>query len=164
MGLNVSYNQTLNSGIDRAALKEVTQAIFNRANANSSTNSVLTNADLNKFNRVDLGMDLYNGSVNAATASQVAMTNSGMQVTLSQNAVQSLSFLNAQASMAAVQNAGGKVASTGMETKTVALPKFGQLTETADLGKDKNGSNPFYRGELANVKKEEKEEKINLFA
>jgi len=163
MGLNVSYNQIANGGIDTAALKEVTQKIFQRANAQSP---VLTNSDLSKFTRVDLGMDLYNGSVNAATAKQVAMTNSGMQVNLSQNALASLSFLNAQASMVAVQSAAGKVTSGTVDAqKTVGLPKFGQLTETADLGKDKNGSNPFYRGELMNVKKEEKEEvALNLVA
>jgi hypothetical protein len=166
MSLSVSYNQ-INSGIDTATLKEVTQQIFQRANSQNSS-SVLANADLTKFNRVSLGTDLY--KVNASTASQIAITNSGIQVNLSDSALNSLKYLSSEASKSIFKNADGKI--TIPETKEITekqnvfeSPYFGRLTETADLESDKKGSNPFYKGELLNVKKEEeKEESLNIFA
>lgn len=159
MSLSVSYNQKVNSGIDTAALKEVTQQIFQRANAKTAD---LSNLDLTKFRRQDLGMDLYSGKVDSATARQVAMTNSGMQVNLSQNALTSLNFLNAQAS---------KVLFQGKEIKAVPAQEVADVAtetiKTADLGQDKRGSNPFYRGELLSLtahKKEETEEGLNIVA
>ena len=167
MSLNVSYSQNIKSGIDAAALKEVTQQIFQRA---GSTTADLSSLDLTKFNRVNLGMDLYSGKVDATTARQVAMTNSGMQVNLSDNALNSLKYLSSEASKSIFKSVEGKVNPTVKEEaseikKSFELPTFGQLTETADLGSDKRGSNPFYRGELLNItKKEEKEEVLNIFA
>lgn len=168
MSLNVSYNQNINSGIDATTLREVTQQIFQRANAKSSA---LANVDLTKFNRPTVGMDLYSGKVDASTARQVAMTNSGLQVNLSENALNSLRYLNSQASKSVFQNVDGKISvnvkEETVETKKgIQIPAFGRLTETADLEQHKKGSNPFYRGELlANAKKEEeKEESLNIFA
>lgn len=167
MSLGVSYNQNIVSGIDTASLREVTQQIFQRAN---SQNSVLANADLTKFNRASLGTDLYSGKVDASTARQIAMTNSGMQVTLSSNALNSLKYLSSEASKAVFKNVDGKISIPETQEikerqKSFELPSFGQLIETADLGSDKKGSNPFYKGELLKVKKEEeKEESINIFA
>lgn len=106
MSLNVSYNQNIKSGIDTAALKEVTQQIFQRAAAKTSD---LSNLNLTKFNRADLGMDLYSGKVDAATARQVAMTNSGMQVNLNDQTLTSLNFLNTQASKNLLANVDGKI-------------------------------------------------------
>lgn len=167
MSLSVSYNQ-INNGIDVAALKEVTKNIFTRANAKNST--ALENFDLTKFNRVTLGTDLYNGKVDASTARQIAMTNSGMQVNLTQNALDSLKYLNSEASKSIFKNVEGKMAvpeaqANADKTKVVILPTFGKLVETADLNSDKNGSNPFYKGELLKASKaEEKDETINIFA
>lgn len=168
MSLSVSYNQ-INSGIDTAALREVTKNIFQRANAQ---NSVLAKADLTKFNRVTIGTDLYSGKVDASTANQIAMTKTGMQVNLSENALNCLKYLNSEASKSIFKAVDGKIAVP--ETKeitekqnVVKLPTFGKLVETADLDSNKNGSNPFYRGELLNIKKEEeasKEESLNIFA
>lgn len=167
MSLNVSYNQ-INSGIDAAALKDVTKQIFQRANA--QTSSVLAKADLTKFNRVSLGTDLYSGKVDTATARQIAMTNSGLQVNLSSEAQNSLKYLSSQASKSIFKTVEGKMSipETREITEKQATAKvfqFGKLIETADLGSDKNGSNPFYRGELLNIKKEEEsEEALNIFA
>lgn len=167
MSLNVSYNQKMTSGIDTSALKEVTQQIFQRANAQSSA---LSNVDLTKFNRVTLGTDLYSGKVDASTARQIAMTNSGMQVNLSDNALNSLKYLSSEASKSIFKNVDGKVNVTEVKEiaekkNVVSLPSFGRLTETADLDSDKKGSNPFYKGELlGKVKNEEKEESINILA
>ena len=159
MSLSVSYNQKLNSGIDTAALREVTQQIFQRASAKTAD---LSNLDLTKFKRPDLGMDLYSGKIDSTTARQVAMSNSGLQVSLSQNALTSLNFLNAQASKVLFQ---GKEVKATAALETVEVSK--ETIKTADLGQDKRGSNPFYRGELltlAGHKKEEKEEGLNIFA
>lgn len=168
MSLSVSYNQNLNRGVDTAALKEVTQQIFQRAAAKTSD---ISNLDLTKFKRVDLGMDLYSGKVDAATARQVAITNSGVQVNLSQNAIASVNFLKSQAAQSIFKAVEGKMAPTVAEeapkaSRLTQLPGFSQLVKTAELGQDKNGSNPFYKGELLAVKKEEKteEEALNIFA
>lgn len=168
MSLSVAYNQNFKSGIDAAALKEVTQKIFQRAGAKTVDLSTL---DLTKFNRVNLGTDLYSGKVDASTANQIAMTKSGMQVNLSDNALNSLKYLSSEASKSIFKNVEGKV--TIAETKEIAekkqtfqLPSFGRLTESADLGSDKKGSNPFYKGQLLAAKKneEKQEETLNIFA
>lgn len=168
MSLSVSYNQNINSGIDAASLKEVTQQIFQRAN--TQTSSALANVDLTKFNRVNLGTDLYSGKVDASTASQIAMTKTGMQVTLSDNALNSLKYLSSEASKSIFKSVEGKITvaepqELAEKIKTVTLPTFGRLTETMDLESDKKGSNPFYKGELLKATKvEEKEEALNIFA
>lgn len=166
MSLSVSYSQNINSGVDAASLKEVTQQIFSRANSKSSA---LANYDLTKFNRPSLGADLYSGKVDAATARQIAVTNSGMDVKLSENAVNSLKYLSSEASKSIFANMDGKINPAAKEEATVekksfSLPSFGQLTETADLAQDKNGSNPFYRSFVSVKKDEEKDEVLNLVA
>lgn len=166
MSLSVSYNQ-INSGIDSAALREVTQQIFQRAN---TQNTVLAKADLTKFNRVTLGSDFYSGKVDASTANQIAMTKIDMQVKLSENAVNSIKYLSSEASKSILKNVDGKISiATTEEIKDKQSinekPVFGQLTETTDLDSDKKGSNPFYKGEFLNIKKEEEmDETINIFA
>jgi len=168
MSLNVAYNQNYSSGIDTAAIKEITQQIFQRASAKSAETP---NFDLTKFNRASLGTDLY--SVDAATARQIAATNLGMGVNLNDNTLNSLKYLSSEASKSIFQNVDGKISlvsinTASAETKnTVGLPSFGRLTETADLDSDKKGSNPFYKGELLNNKdnnKDEKDEVLNIFA
>ncbi|MDD3436751.1 MAG: hypothetical protein PHC64_06350 [Candidatus Gastranaerophilales bacterium] len=167
MSLGVSLNQNIGNGIDAATLREVTQKIFQKA---SSQSSALSNVDLTKFNRPTLGTDLYSGKVDASTARQISMIGSGMDVNLSQNALNSLKYLSSEASKSIFRNVEGKInipATTEIteKQKTSELPTFGRLTETADLGSDKRGSNPFYKGELLKVKKqEEKEETLNLVA
>lgn len=146
MSLNVSYNQI--SGIDTAALKDVTRQIFERAN--SQNTSALANADLTKFNRVSLGTNLYN--VSASQSSQIAMASAGLNVNLSEKALQSLRYLNSQASKSVFAAVEGKVALPEVQTiekkdNVVKLPTFGRLVETAELTSDKKGSNPFYQGE-----------------
>ena len=169
MSLSVSYKQNMTNGIDVSSLKEVTQQIFQRATA--KTNSDLSNLDLTKFNRADLGTELYSGKVDSATARQIAMTSAGMDVNLSNNALNSLKYLSSEASKSIFKNVEGRISLP--ETKeiterknTASLPTFGQLTEAADLNSDKKGSNPFYRGELlsATKKEDKKEEVMNIFA
>lgn len=167
MSLSVSYNQNIKSGIDTAALKEVTQQIFQRA---ASKTSDISSLDLTKFNRVSLGTDLYSSKTDVSVAKQIALTNSGMQVNLSEKALNSLKYLSGEASKSIFKTVEGKInIPTTEEIRTkqnvATRPTFGKLTETADLDSDKKGSNPFYKGELSKVqKKEENEEALNIFA
>lgn len=155
MSLNVSYNQ-IASGIDTAALKEVTKQIFQRSNTQNA--SVLDNADLTKFNRVSLGTDLY--KANAATARQIATVNAGLDINLSEKAVQSLKYLNSQASKSVFSAVEGKIALPETQTSEskqnlVKLPSFGRLIETLDLSTDKKGSNPFFYAQTSEAKNDE---------
>ena len=166
MSLSVSYNQNINNGIDATSLKEVTQQIFQRANAQ---NSALANLDLTKFNRATLGTDLYSNRTDVSTARQIAMTNSGMQVSLSENAKNSIKYLSSEASKSIFKTIEGKIAIPATEEiaqkqSAPEVPMFGKLTETANMDSDKRGSNPFYKGELLGIKKEEEIDESNIFA
>lgn len=167
MSLSVSYNRNINNGVDAASLREVTQQIFQRAN---SQNSALANFDLTKFNRATLGTDLYSNRTDVSTARQIAIINSGMQVNLSEKAVNSLKYLSSEASKSIFKTVEGKVAIATTEEiaqkqSIPEVPVFGKLTETADMDSDKRGSNPFYKGEFLSIKKEEEiENKTNIFA
>lgn len=170
MSLSVSYNQNIKSGIDSAALREVTQQIFQRATGKTAE---LTSLDLSKFDRPTIGTDLYSSKVDVDTARQIAVANSGMNVKLSEKALESLKYLNSQASKNTLSAVDGKITlpevkEANKNKNVFSLPTFGQLVETADLGADKRGSNPFYRGELLateNKKEEKSEEKtFSIFA
>ena len=164
MGLNVTQN--FRTGIDTSILKEVSAEILKRAQAkamNAQTGSVRT-----AFKAADLGLDLYQGRVDSATARQVAMNNSGMQIQLNQNVLDSIKFLNSKAAQNVQKNVEGKIAFSVYEgadvQKAAEAPKFNSIVSFS-TAKDKKGSNPFYHGELlANGhKKEEKREDINIF-
>ena len=164
MGLNVTQN--FRTGIDTSILKEVSAEFLKRAQAkamNAQTGSVRT-----AFKAADLGLDLYQGRVDSATARQVAMNNSGMQIQLNQNVLDSIKFLNSQAAQNVQKNVEGKIAFSVYEgadvQKAAEAPKFNSIVSFS-TAKDKKGSNPFYHGELlANGhKKEEKREDINIF-
>ena len=164
MGLNVTQN--FRTGIDTSILKEVSAEILKRAQAkamNAQTGSVRT-----AFKAADLGLDLYQGTVDSAPARQVAMNNSGMQIQLNQNVLDSIKFLNSQAAQNVQKNVEGKIAFSVYEgadvQKAAEAPKFNSIVSFS-TAKDKKGSNPFYHGELlANGhKKEEKREDINIF-
>lgn len=167
MSLSVSYNQNINGGIDTAALKEVAKSIFQRADAKSS--DISEKFDLSKFNRATLGTDLYGGRVDASTANQIAMTRVDMQVSLSTEAQNSLKYLSSEASKTIFKDVDGKIAIPEAKeitdrVKSLPLAPFGKLVETLDLGSDKRGSNPFYKGELLKVEKTEDKEELNIFA
>ncbi len=164
MGLNVNYTQNYKTGIDTSILKEVSAEILKRAQAKAmkaqSANSV--------FKTQELGLDLYQGKVDTQTARQIAMNNSGMQIQLNQEVLNSIKFLNTQAAQQVQKNVEGKIAFSVYEgadvQKAAETPKFNSIVSFS-AAKDKKGSNPFYHGELlANGhKKEEKHEDINIF-
>lgn len=166
MSLNVSYNQNFKTGIDTSILKEVSAEILKRAQAKAM--KAQTGSANTIFKSADLGLDLYQGKVDAKTARQVAMNNSGMQIQLNQNVLNSIQFLNTQAAQKVQKNVEGKIAFSVYESadvqKAAEAPKFNSIVSFS-AAKDKKGSNPFYHGELlANGnKKEEKHEDINIF-
>ena len=133
MGIGVSYNQI--SSIDVNSIKEVTGKIFNRA---SEKSNALDNFDLSKFNRGTQGTDLYGSRVDAAQASNIAMINSGINIRLNQNTLNSLRYLNAQASRAAMADVTGQVAMPVAEQKEFKpevgkLSTFGKLVSASNL-------------------------------
>ena len=159
MSLSV-YNSQFKTGIDASVLKEVSQEILRRAAAKGGQSNTGSS-----FSGADLGVDLYKGSVDASTARQIAMTNSGVNIQLNQNVMESIKFLNTQA--AVHKNVEGKITVAVNESveqeKTIKSPaQFNSIVSLA-AGKDKHGSNPSYRGELLQIKKEEKEDN-NIFA
>lgn len=165
MALSVSQN--LDLGIDRATLQQVSQQILKRASEKNSQYSV--NNNTNFFQQRDLGVDLYKGNINSDVARQIAMNNSGLQIQLSQSALDAISTLNSKAAQNIQKSVEGKMTVavneiTVQEQKTTT-PKFNSIISLA-ANKDKNGSNPFYHGELlmANAgKKEEKTEEKSIF-
>lgn len=163
MSLNVNF-QNFKTGIDTSILKEVSQEILKRAAEKNSQYSVHSSAK-----PADLGVNLYNGAVDNNTARQIAMNNSGLQVQLNQNVLQSIHYLNTQAAQKVQQNVEGKITvalneGTGTH-KNTEPPKFNSIISLA-AGKDKNGSPMKYRGELLQAKKDEEKqngEELNIF-
>ena len=69
--------------------------------ANSQTKSVDISEkfNLSKFNRPELGVDLYSSKINAQQANEIAINNSGLNVQLNQNFVANVQYLNTQAAL-----------------------------------------------------------------
>ncbi len=166
MSLNVNYTQNYKTGIDTSILKEVSAEILKRAQAKAM--NAQTGSARNVFGTQDLGLDLYQGKVDSQTARQIAMNNSGLQIQLNQNVLNSINFLNTQAAKQVQKNVEGKIAFSVYEgadvQKAAETPKFNSIISFS-AAKDKNGSNPFYHGELlANGhKNEEKPEDTSIF-
>lgn len=169
MLFNVSYNQISNNGIDTAAVNEVAKQIFQRANAQESA---LANVDLTKFNRVSLGADLYSGKTSSDVARQIALNNSGMQVQLNSNALNSLKYLSSEASKNVFKSVDGKVAiaqtsdilEKQQQVKT-AYPVFGSLVETQfDSEGDDSDSPAYYKKEESKKEEEISEDSLNILA
>lgn len=162
MALNV-YNQTFNTGIDRSVLKEVSQEILKRAAAKNGQYTT-SNSSFNTtvFRPQDIGIDLYNGRVDAKTQRQIALNNSGLNIQLNQEVLNSIKYLNTQAAQNVQKNVEGKISvalneSQGQAQRSEAGTKFNSIISLA-AGKDKHGSNPSYKGELLFVKKEKETE------
>ena len=138
MGLGVSYNQI--SSIDVNSLKEVTGKIFTRA---AEKNEALENFDLSKFNRTSQGTDLYGSRVDAAQASNIAMASKGLNISLNQNTLNSLKYLNSQASRKAMADVTGNIAFPVEEQKEVKTQagkssSFGRVLKISNLAMENN--------------------------
>lgn len=163
MALNV-YNQNYKLGIDTSVLKQVSAEILKRAEAKNSQYNV--NSSFGSVLRAtELGVDLYKGNIDTQVAKQIALNNSGLQIQLSETAQKAIQFLNSQAAQNVAKNVEGKMTISVNEIngqpKTQPAPLFNSIISNS-TSKDKNGSNPFYHGELLmqNSKKGEKHEEI----
>lgn len=176
MSLNItnlnSYNnyssKTNAQSIDVQAAKELKSQLLGE----QTTQSVdLDSLNLSKFNRVDLGLDLYNASAQQAT--QVAVRNSGLDVNLNQNFLANVQYLNSQAAVNAHQTTkqvDGKIVVPVSENDQIslrevyALPKAAELFEAQNLDKDKRGSNPFSYQKTSEKKENNSNEPLSIFA
>ncbi len=164
MSFNVSAKL---NGIDRSVLKEVSQEILRRANGKNSEFNVNSSFKTAAQAKQELGLNLYNGSVDANTARQIALNNSGLQIQLNQNVLDSIKYLNAQAAQRNANNLEGRMTVDVNEvTVKVVAPENPTLTQgilSFATDKDKNGSQTPYRGELLNVDKNEEQKVENIF-
>ena len=160
--MNVTLNQNFKTGLDTSVLKEVSAEILKRAHAKAENAA----ANAGAFRTVDVGIDLY--KADGQIGKQVALNNSGLQIQLNQNVLESIKYLNTQAAQQTQKNVEGKIAFSVYEgtdvQKAAEPPKFNSIVSFG-TSKDKEGSSPYYHGELlANNKEEKKEEIINIFA
>lgn len=166
MSLNVNYSSLYKNGIDTSMLKDVSQEILRRA---AQKNAQYTNSNgvqqVNSIAKpVELGVDLYQGKIDTSVQKQIAMNNA-LQFQFSQSTVNSIQYLNSQAAIS--RTLDGKympavnevVTETQKAVETNSASRFMNVFAAA-TAKDKDGSNPFYHGELlmANSKKEETQE------
>ena len=171
MALNV-YNQTFNTGIDRSVLKEVSQEILKRAAAKNSQYNTSSSSFSTVLKTQNIGIDLYSGRVDTQTQRQISLNNSGLNIQLNQEVLNSIKYLNTQAAQNVQKNVEGKLIAPvaegeKSEIKNIFnLPGTIELTNSKTLDKDKRGSNPFsFYAMNANKGKEAQEEKaINIFA
>lgn len=179
MSLNVNYTSLYQNGIDRSMLKEVSQEILNRAaqkSANYSNNAANANVQVNSLAKpVELGIDLYNGKIDVQAQKQIALNNS-LQFQLNNQTLQSIQFLNSQAAISSKIDGkympsvnANAVAPEAQKVSESNKSQFIEIT-TSETAKDKNGSNPFYGGELlmnnnTSSKKEEPQNELkSIFA
>ena len=109
-------------------------------------------------------MDLYKGNVDTNVARQVAMNNSGFQIQLNSEVLQSIQYLNTKAAQNIQKNVEGKITvalneGVGNTQKSEAAPKFNSIISMS-AGKDKNGSAPSYKGEFLFIKKDKEKEEV----
>ena len=177
MSLNVNYTSLYNNGIDRTMLKEVSQEILNRAAQKSAnySNNISVNNQVNTLAKpVELGIDLYNGKIDVQAQKQIALNNT-LQFQFNSETLNSIKFLNSQAAISSkidgkyMPNVNANaIVPEAQKTSETNKSQFVSIF-TSETAKDKNGSNPFYGGELLmnnnNSKKEEtKNELKSIFA
>jgi len=137
-------------GLDYATMKATAQEIFTRA----QKNSVLSEADLSRFNRIEKGLDLYSGKLGTDVAREISLQNSGKNIQLNQELQAKIQYLNMQAAKIAAQGQGknidGKIPVNPNDMVSNAERTHAPLPETTDffnitnLNKDRNsGGNPF---------------------
>jgi len=164
MSLNVNYSSLYKNGIDTSILKDVSQEILRRAAEKNSqyTNSAATNRVNSIAKPVELGIDLYQGKIDLSVQKQIAMNNT-LQFQLNQTTLNSIQYLNSQAAISKTVDGKYMPAVNETVTETQKASQTSQASHfveifTAATAKDKQGSNPFYNGELL-MGKSQKEEK-----
>ena len=151
----ISVYEQLNSmglNIDRPTLQQVSESIMKRAQEKNNKYNVANTPQNNFFQVRDIGIDIYNSTrVDLKTANQIALNNSGLQIQLSQDTMSKIYYLNTAAAQNSQKNVDGKIAipTTEIILKEQATPVNSKnRIVTNNTAKDKNGSNPFYHGEL----------------
>ncbi len=149
MGLNVgsvySYNAP-KSIIDQRALEKVAEQILN---PNKEQSVDVSKLDLSKFNRIDIGTDLYAARTSTETAIKASKAAVDFDLNLSKAFTVNIQYLNSQAAQSlftSKENSGKVVISVdniqpAVENEVIIASS--QITETKDMNKDKRGSNPF---------------------
>lgn len=153
MGLNVNYTSLYQNGIDTSMLKEVSKEILNRAAVKSAqfSNNVSSASTTNYAKPVELGIDLYQGRIDTNLQKQISINNS-LQFQFNAETLKSIQFLNSQAAIS--NRIDGKympaLNAAPTEAQKTSEVNKSQFTEiyTVATSKDKEGSNPFYNGEL----------------
>jgi hypothetical protein len=168
MDLNVNYNSLFKHGIDTSVLKEVSNEILRRAaQKNSEYTNAATVRQVNTLAKpLELGIDLYQGRIETTVQKQIAMNNA-LQFQFNQATLNSINYLNTQAAVA--KNIDGKympavnevVTETQKAVETNTVSHFVKIF-TSETAKDKEGSNPFYNGELLAKKSSENGEAKNV--
>ena len=166
MGFNVgAVNSVKGFGIDTEALARVSEQILNPNNEKTIDVSKL---DLQKFNRVSLGLDLYAQRTNGDKALQSAKALTDFGVNFSDEFNANIQYLNSQAAQGlftSKENNGKVVISVnnGEEVnEQEVLIATTQVAETFETNKDKKGANPFafYMEMEGNNEKEENNEPL----
>lgn len=170
MSLNVNYTSLYKNGIDTSVLKDVSQEILRRA-AQKSSQYQVSNTTTHQVNSiakpVELGVDLYQGKVETNVQKRIAMNNS-FQYQFNEATLNSIKYLNSQAATAISKKVDGKYMPVVNEV-IVDAPKAAETTSpsrfmsifSAAASKDKDGSNPFYNGELLMGKSQSQKEEKN---
>ena len=158
MNVNAQYKL----GIDTSTLQQVSQEILKRAQAKNSQYNANTTTVNNVFKPADIGIDLYKGNVDTKIARQIALNNSGLQIQLNQDVLNSIKYLNSQAAQNVQKNVEGKITialneGVGNVEKKEKAPENNSIISLA-TGKDKNGSAPSYRGEFLFIKKQKEQD------
>lgn len=171
MSLNVNYTSLYKNGIDTSVLKEVSNEILQRAAQKSAQYAPSVSAATNTTNHVnsipksvELGVDLYQGKIDVNTQKQIAINNA-LQYQFNEQTVKSIQYLNSQAALAS--RVDGKYMPTVNATVTESQ-KAAEVNPAshfmsifaAATAKDKEGSNPFYHGELLNKSKKDEQEQV----
>lgn len=149
MGLNVGslYSaNSVNTMIDSQALLRVSEQILN---PNKEQTIDISKLDLSKFNRVQLGTDLYAEKTNSQLALQAAKALTDFDLKLSNAFSANVQYLNSQAAQiyAAPKDRNGQIsidveAGRQVSENEIVLASS-QVSETKDMDKDKKGQNPF---------------------
>lgn len=163
MSLNVNYTSLYKQGIDTSVLKEVSKEILNRAAQKNTqyTNNINTNQITTIAKPVELGVDLYQCKIDINAQKQIAMNNA-LQLQLNNETLKSIQFLNSQAAIAnrvegKITPAVNEVVTETQKVSDTNKSKFISIFTSA-TAKDREGSNPFYNGELLMNNKGSKEE------
>lgn len=163
MDLNVNYNSLYKHGIDTSMLKEVSNEILRRAAQKNSqyTNSATVQHVNSVAKPVELGIDLYQGRIEASVQKQIAMNNT-LQFQFNQSTLNSIQYLNTQAAISnkvEYMPAVNEVVTEAQKASETNNSSHFISIFTSATSKDRDGSNPFYNGELlANNKSAEKNE------